>query len=1099
VLIVRSTYSYWLVALLASLLLTGCGSGTPTRAALAQTCIQVGGSRESTVSVRAPDDGTLRVRIQEHGISLSASLDGDAGSAGESPVERLGIIELIAHSKRGDAHSIVVKAIDSPDITGEFCVRADLIAPSDRAHTSAATAFANAGRATRAHDWNTAFDQYLAAARLFDQLRSRHSSGAARQAMAEIAYLRLDNKRDSYALATEALANYGSEVEPFTSGALIGLQSKTLFEMPGLDVSAIAPRMRQLLAGARKSLRSTPFGARELPRLQIMEGFLEYRLEARGPARAAFTEAAQSCRQMRDWDCYALANQDLAALAYESKNYTVALFAFGDALKQLPPELDPKLAADIWANYGSMQGRVGLVSSSQRSYATAMRVYGQLGDCRGVRRSLQHSGNLMVQLGSISDAKNDLQQAVSLDCVELLAGAAGPGTRYTTTPWCTRLLNPAELATEDKMILLYSLVSMGHVLQLEGDSVRAMQCLDAAGPYADIGRLQMRLANARGEVLLENDKPREARTAFERALQIADESKIPPGHEYRGYAQLGIAKSALLTGDFDQAIRDGRDAAQAGVKRGDIDQTVTALKVLAAGFRGLKQPAQAARTLQIAADLIETVPIDELDGEKRATYLATQHSVFSELTDLYASDDNATALAFVTSERGRARSLRYAASQSQGDTPVDPTTLPEARYQRMLQHVVELSESKTNLLDALAQEAIHARKPEDPFDQQQLTRTLAQLNATLVEYSAGPRDMFAFIVNERGLHVVRLGDRQKIATAAAELHDRLLDPESPRSDVRAAARQLAQLMLWPLTAQLGAKRLIFVPDGGLHTIPFNILPWSAAAADQLVLQHAEVSIVPSALFLTRLQANIPPRVSAPRVELLGDPVFRIADWHNECADPVSALKTARTMRTASDWTESLPRLPGSRAEVQMVARLTQQTRPSSHVEMLLGCAAVPSALRRAASGRVDLLHIATHARVDSQRPRLSSLALTPENPADSRSGAFGLLDILGLKLSTNLVVLSACETSRGRLLPGEGVLGPAQAFLQAGAGAVIASYWRVDDLSTSAFMQRFYKYLLSEHLPAATALRRAQLEVAESSGTHDWAAFALYGWPDSSI
>ncbi|RDJ93043.1 hypothetical protein B4Q13_24655, partial [Lacticaseibacillus rhamnosus] len=100
-----------------------------------------------------------------------------------------------------------------------------------------------------------------------------------------------------------------------------------------------------------------------------MEGFLEYRLEARGPARAAFTDAAQSCRQMRDWDCYALANQDLAALAYENKNYTVALFAFGDALRQLPPELDPKLAADIWANYGSMQGRVGLFGSSQHSYA----------------------------------------------------------------------------------------------------------------------------------------------------------------------------------------------------------------------------------------------------------------------------------------------------------------------------------------------------------------------------------------------------------------------------------------------------------------------------------------------------------------------------------------------------------------------------------------------------------------------------------------------------------------------------------------------------------------------------------------------------------
>jgi CHAT domain-containing protein len=84
-------------------------------------------------------------------------------------------------------------------------------------------------------------------------------------------------------------------------------------------------------------------------------------------------------------------------------------------------------------------------------------------------------------------------------------------------------------------------------------------------------------------------------------------------------------------------------------------------------------------------------------------------------------------------------------------------------------------------------------------------------------------------------------------------------------------------------------------------------------------------------------------------------------------------------------------------------------------------------------------------------------------------------------------------------LPGEGVLGPAQAFLQAGAGAVVASYWRVDDVATSRFMQGFYKYLLAERLPAATALRRAQIDAAETSSSYDWAAFSLYGWPDSSI
>ncbi len=65
--------------------------------------------------------------------------------------------------------------------------------------------------------------------------------------------------------------------------------------------------------------------------------------------------------------------------------------------------------------------------------------------------------------------------------------------------------------------------------------------------------------------------------------------------------------------------------------------------------------------------------------------------------------------------------------------------------------------------------------------------------------------------------------------------------------------------------------------------------------------------------------------------------------------------------------------------------------------------------------------------------------------------------------------------------------------------AVLASYWKVDDQVTSTFMQRFYKYLLVDRLSASAALRKTQLESAASGKTYEWAAFSLYGWPDSSI
>ena len=1075
---------------------------------LAERCLQVGGSHESTVSIRSPDDGFLSFKLEERGVSVIATLDGDPRSASESPVERLGMIHLVARTQRGQRHSMTVKADDSPDITGEYCVRADLIVESDHERLAAAEAFAAAGRAAHSNDWNEAFAQYLIAARQFSGMGLRRSAATARHALAEIAYLRLDRKRDSYALAAEALADYGDRADVLRVAELASLQAKALLDMPEVDIRSVAPRIRDLQRVATQYFRADAVGARELPRVQIMAGFLEYRLDAPARARAAFSGAAATCKSLRDWDCYAIASQNLALSEAEGKNYTIALSAFSDVLQLLPPGLDPKLSADIWNNYGWLQGRMGLYSSSERSHATAMREYAQLGDCQGVRRNLARSGNLLVQLGTLSDAMNDLQQAAALDCAGLLSVATDPRTRAVpAVAWCTQSLDPNGLATDNRLIVFNSLVSLGDALMLEGESKLARGCLDAAGPYATTARSRMHLANARGAVLLEMQDAVAARAAFEQAVEIANEAGIPPAYEFRGQAQIGLVKTALLAGNFEEAVRDGLPALEASVNRADIDQTVVSLRLLATGYRGMRQQSQAVRTLQTAADLIEAVPIDELDGEKRATYLATQYTVFAELTDLYAaaseSNPSTASMAFATSERGRARSLRYAVTQAERDAVAAPEMLPAARYQRLLQDVVKIPASDratpTSLIDELDAVALHERKTEDPIDQQQLTQTLSQLHASLVEYAVGTSNMFAFVVNESGLHVTRLGDRQKIANAAADLHDRLLDAEAPPGEVRDSARRLAELVLWPLRAQLSGKRLIFVPDDGLHTVPFNVLPWSSDSSDLLVLQHAEVSIVPSALFLTRIRANSSQHVNAPRIELFGDPVFRISDWHRECADILPQQTSARTSRAAGDWTESLPRLPGSRAEVQMVARLGQQWRPSSHIDMLLGCAAVPAALRRAANEHVDLLHIATHARVDSQRPRLSALALTPERRGDGAASAFGLLDILGLKLSSGLVVLSACETSRGRLLPGEGVLGPAQAFLQAGAGAVVASYWKVDDQATFRFMQQFYQYLLGERLPAATALRKAQIQAAETGSLHDWAAFSLYGWPDSSI
>ena len=88
------------------------------------------------------------------------------------------------------------------------------------------------------------------------------------------------------------------------------------------------------------------------------------------------------------------------------------------------------------------------------------------------------------------------------------------------------------------------------------------------------------------------------------------------------------------------------------------------------------------------------------------------------------------------------------------------------------------------------------------------------------------------------------------------------------------------------------------------------------------------------------------------------------------------------------------------------------------------------------------------------------------------------LDLRGCEL----VVLSACETGLGEAEDGQGVLGLQRAFQAAGARAVVASLWKVDDAATGVLMERFYTNLWDKKLPKLEALRQAQLAVLNDPG-----------------
>ena len=163
--------------------------------------------------------------------------------------------------------------------------------------------------------------------------------------------------------------------------------------------------------------------------------------------------------------------------------------------------------------------------------------------------------------------------------------------------------------------------------------------------------------------------------------------------------------------------------------------------------------------------------------------------------------------------------------------------------------------------------------------------------------------------------------------------------------------------------------------------------------------------------------------------------------------------------------------------------------------------------------RYRILHLATHGYFDPSYPWFSGLVLS-DTPGDTDTGFLNLLELGTLKLDTQLVFLSACETGKGEELRSEGIQSVARSFLIAGAQSVVATQWKVLDDVAATIAINFYERLF-DGVDPAEALRQAKLWYIEEGGRQRgvevtvlgdkeavknphahpslWAPFVLYG------
>jgi CHAT domain-containing protein len=146
------------------------------------------------------------------------------------------------------------------------------------------------------------------------------------------------------------------------------------------------------------------------------------------------------------------------------------------------------------------------------------------------------------------------------------------------------------------------------------------------------------------------------------------------------------------------------------------------------------------------------------------------------------------------------------------------------------------------------------------------------------------------------------------------------------------------------------------------------------------------------------------------------------------------------------------------------------------------------------SGKFRQLHFATHGLLNDHAPLMSSVVLA-QPPSGSEDGFLTAREIFELKLSAELVVLSACHTAGGEKRAGEGVVGLTWALFVAGAATQVLSQWAVADASTAVLMRAFYGKLTAGEGKGA-ALRDAALGLQEDEKhghPYYWAPFILVG------
>ncbi|MBI1874087.1 MAG: CHAT domain-containing protein [Acidobacteria bacterium] len=633
--------------------------------------------------------------------------------------------------------------------------------------------------------------------------------------------------------------------------------------------------------------------------------------------------------------------------------------------------------------------------------------------------------------------------------------------------------------------------------EFDRDAEKALRYYDAAIALARRIHVQGLEANwllDSGNVLRDTDRPDAALRRYHQALEL---ERRAGSHRLTSNLSKNVGQVLVRLGRRDEAeaflLRAADDS-----DRYTIGAVRWQSRMELGRFYTAADPARADRYFTESLDLLEGQHANVLLENFRVGAISRSLLVYDPY-DVYVAfllDRGETGRAFAVAERARARVFldTLAAAREQIATTV-PTEYLQQENETLQRISMAQSELSREPLDAAKRLAITLAVERDEeqlaklrvrlttdhpalaaaryprlWTARELQTQVLQRGEALVSFFLGRDGSAGWIVRPDGVDVVRLPPRVRIEQAVRDYLRVLQNPAA--SDVRRAGREVSWMLGAAMLKQIPADtRLIIIPHGLLHYLPFEAL---LDEDGRYLVERYVLSYAPSASSYAYLR-QLPP-ASADRVLAVGNPMTREAP-------------RAAERRLDLQGMGLLKPLPFSEAEMRQIQAIFGRSS-----QTLERAAATELALQQASLAEVGILHFATHGLIDESRPERSGLALTAAPP--DQDGLLQMREIYRLKLRAALVTLSACETALGKQVNGEGIVGLARAFFYAGANAVVASLWNINDASTAEWMTRFYERIRDGE-PIDRAARDAKLAFLQRDSRIQhpfyWAAFVVTG------